>query len=428
MIIENLLLNSGFETNSNWRLTAGAAYASNNAYEGSRCLSFLSQGTSATQYCHQSVRVVRGKNYVLSFYAKRIGNMRVWMSAGYMISQTEQRHFYDVNLSLTDTYQKFTLPFTMPLDAYSDIVEIGIMGGYGPSASDAAWVDKAELVGEAPLPDPSKCFADVECNFSGLKIRSAQVIDESNVLGYWPNGRLAVVETIPGNELWMRCKWKNSDAFVSKAFLRNIRPMPSEITYYDLLTSIADKELTVTHALKFYGPNLANPNDVDWCHYFADWFTGHWCWEYVTIPDVSNCRDGVIRFLQDGKFVFVNGWHKQDVKRHTSQTSQYMDGENLNSFEASYVPQLGDYVYLRKSPGETGYVQTETSYHVGVVTNVTRYGTGYKVTAIEGNVTGNYANNSVQYITYTPDPEHTNNIGGRFHHNILGFAYASGLG
>lgn len=428
MAIENLLINSGFESNDSWRLNLGAAIVNNNAYEGSRCLAFLSKGTSATQYCHQSVRVVRGKSYVLSFYAKHTGNMRVWMSAGYMISATEQRHFYDVNLILTNIYKKFTLQFTMPSNAYSDIVEIGIMGGYGPNTGDAAWVDKAELVGESPLPEPTMCFADVECNTSGLKIRSARVNNESNVLGYWPKGRLAVVETIPGDDQWMRCKWKNSDAFVNKSFLRNIRPIPSQLERHELLASIANNELTVIHALKFYGPNLSNPNNVNWCHYFADWFAGHWCWNAVTIPDESNCRDGVIRFLQYGSFIFVNQWHKQEVKRHAPQTSQYMDEENLDSFETNYRPRLGDYVYFRKTPTETEYAQTETSYHVGIVTDVTSYGSGYKVTAIEGNVTQNYASDSVQYVTYIPDPEHPNNTGGRFHHKILGFAPPGGLG
>lgn len=83
---------------------------------------------------------------------------------------------------------------------------------------------------------------------------------------------------------------------------------------------------------------------------------------------------------------------------------------------------------LEKVPGESGDLQTETAYHVGVVTDVASYGTGYTVTATERNVTPNCASDSVQYVTYIPDPDSPNNTGGRFYQKILGFGYASGLG
>lgn len=432
MAIENLLINSGFESNDSWRLNLGASIVNNNAYEGSRCLAFLSKGTSATQYCHQSVRVVRGKSYVLSFYAKHTGNMRVWMSVGYMISATEQRHVYDINLHLTSTYQKYNLPFVMPMDTYSDTVEIGIMGGYGPNTGDAAWVDKAEFIGERPISEADgniqigrPYYADVVCTSDGLKVRE-EPNPNSGVIGYWPNGRLAVIEAIPGNDTWVRCHWKNSTAYVMKKYLKNYRDAYQK-SWSELVVDVANQELGVTnHALKYYGPNYTD-KFYNWCHYFSDWLVGHCIWQWATIPEVDNCKSGVIHFLDKKLFIFANAWHKAEVYDHCTETKQHMNSRELKNYEIAHIPDCGDYVYFRKNfYDDEGYDNTETSYHVGVIVGVERIGQGYKLYIAQGNTNGTYNSSSYKILSYSPTPkaEKPDLYNERFHPKILGFGLA----
>ena len=269
----------------------------------------------------------------------------------------------------------------------------------------------------------NRYFANVVVNSAGLKVRPTPGTS-GDPIGYWPNGRLAVIEPIQGDNDWVKCKWKNSYGYVQKSYLDDFQ-LIENLTYTQFLTNVGTNEEQVSYQNKFYGPDLT---EADWCQYFASWMVPHCFWYSMNVPTASSCRDGVIHFLDAGIFLFVNAWHKNDVYTNTTQTSQSMSSGSLTALEQVFTGQEGNFVYFRRCSDHADYSSSETAYHVGVVTAVESVSTGIRITAVEGNQTDGNNTDCVRFKTYDPTPSTNPDPNGLFHRDILGFGYPLGIG
>lgn len=376
----------------------------------------------------QAVMLKVGKEYTIELYAKRKSNVDVWLdvhsSAGRQGSPSMLSRLPDGG-----GYTKISYTFTAKGSSNIEKHTIRILAG---SAGGEAWFDSVRMMGEEVEDDGNNLVpgvsyvADVECSSAGLKLRK-NPSSGSEIIGYWPNGRLGVVEAVSTTNEWLLCNWKETKAYVMKKYLKNFRD--PNWSQQDLLKAVAAQEVNVAHDLKYYAPDL-DDKFYNWCHYYADWLIGHIAWEWATIPNTDNCKDGVIYFLQNGLFYFVNAWHKADVYANCSETKKYMTSGELSSMDRAFMPEYGDFAYFRMSKDDKNYVKTETSYHVGIVTDVERINNGYRVTIAQGNTNGTYNNESCKILTYDPTPNSDNPdlYNDHFNSKLLGFGIGLGRG
>lgn len=432
MSMVNILKNPSFESGlANW--ATHCTYSGNliqpvsSGGKKGACIKLTVPPEKGQSFVQQVVKLAPGI-HTAKFFAKRTsGNVDVWISVRI---GDQWQHSASFIPKLSTSYTELSYSFTVNGSGKQDVYIRFIAG----SAEGVAWFDETSLMvneedveDENPLELGVRYYADVSVSSDGLRVRS-QPKANGSVLGYWPNGRLAVIEAIEGNKDWVICRWRAQTAYVSKAYLKNFRTIPNIWDVANILNNVGTNEkLADSHAIKFYGPNNAEQPNA-WCHYFADWIAGHCLWEHILIPCQINCREGVISFLDEDLFVFVNAWHKNDVFSNASTTKNHMSSGALDSLEQKYDPSAGDYIYFRKCPGDTGYSASETSYHVGVVVSSSHVDGGIRVTAIEGNTSGSGTINGVGFKTYDPTPGTGQGEGGRYHKNILGFGNANGLG
>lgn len=394
-------------------------WISSGGISGSACIELAVPAQLGQSYIYQSVQLLPG-TYTAKIHAKKIsGNADVW------IQVYAGEWFYSPSLRSQineDSYTEISFQFTINV---SCLVQIRYIAG---SAEGVVRFDGAVLMaGVNDLTPGTMYYANVHVGSSGLRVRSLPSAN-GQTLGYWPNGRKAVVTGITGSNEWVECRWHDHIAYVARSYLTNVVQISNIYNYGEILNVVGAAEKTTgTHNVKYYATGYDSGSL--WCHLFADWIVGHCIWDSSYLPNVANCRQGVISFLQEDMFVFVNSWHKNDVWENCAATSEWMDSAVMSSFESSYVPSAGDYVYFRKYTGQCGYTPTETSYHVGVVVACTASTDGCTVTVVEGNSSGENVQNGVGIITYLPDASSTGPAsGGRFHPNILGFGFACGLG
>lgn len=431
MSMVNILKNPSFEDGvANW--ATHCTYAGNSIEpmssggKNGACIKLTVPPEKGQSFVQQVVKLVPG-THTVRFFAKRTsGNVDVWIAVRIDNKWQFSESFIP---KLSSSYTELSFTFTVSGSSKRDVYIQFIAG----SAEGVAWFDETSLlVDEKDIEDDQldlgvRYFADVVVNGAGLTVRSQPSTNSASV-GSWPNGRLAVVEAIAGNNEWVTCRWLNKIAYVSKAYLKNYRAIPNIWDVANILNQVGTAEQLVTsREIKFYGPNYKDQPD-DWCHYFADWIAGHCLWEHAFIPEEPNCRDGVIKFLDEELFGFVNAWHKNEVFTNTDETKNHMSSGTLDSLEQRYSPSAGDYIYFRKCPGDSKYSARETSYHVGVVVSYENVDGGIRVTAIEGNTSGDGTVNGVGFKTYDPTPGIGAGEGGRYHKNILGFGFANGLG
>lgn len=431
MSMVNILKNPGFESGiTNW--STHCTYPGNRIEpmstggKNGACIKLTVPPEKGQSFVAQTVELEPG-TYTAKFFAKRTsGNVDVWIAVCIDYEWQFSESFIP---KLSTSYTELSFTFTVSGSGKRD-VHIQFIAG---SAEGVAWFDETSLlVDEEDIEDNAldlgvRYFADVVVNSAGLSVRS-QPSTNGSLVGLWPNGRLAVVEAIAGNNEWVTCRWINEVAYVSKAYLQNFRAISNIWDVANILNQVGTAEKLVGNRNLNYYIYLNLSSSVDWCHYFADWIAGHCLWEHAFIPEDSNCREGVIKFLDEDLFGFVNAFHKNDVFTNTNNTKNHMTSGTLDSLEQRYYPSAGDYVYFRKCPGDSGYSAAETSYHVGVVVSSTSVEGGIRVTAIEGNTSGSGTVNGVGFKTYDPTPGTGAGEGGRYHKNILGFGFANGVG
>ncbi len=416
----NHIVNGTFENADAWQFVSPANIVtdSTNAKEGTRCLKLPYRSAAGMQYAYQSVNLVPSKEYILSFFAKRSGRLDVW--AGYSYTDVngvnQMVHGPSLLSQMPDNggYRRQEYRFTVPSTASSNYC-VYIHGGNNPSdIGVSAYVDDVVLVradgsgsgGGGSQPSDDYMYADVVVGSAGLKVRPTPSTAEPPI-GYHPNGRLAVVKDF-GDTDWYKCRWQDKEGYVLKSFLSNLRLGSQD--NLQILLDVASQEMQANHNgdIKFYYKDGMNPETTAWCHYFADWITAHCLWPDGTsqlFPYTSNCKNGVIYFLDHGAFHFVNATYKSKIWTQASDMYRHMDQPGLRNDEANYVPSIGDYVYFYNTEEPT-----ETSAHVGIVIGVDSAGTS--ITTIEGNTDGEGVNTH----PFAPD-----SVDCRFNTKILGF-------
>lgn len=413
----NHIVNGKFENTDAWQFVSPASIVTDgtNAMEGTRCLRLPYRSAAGMQYAYQSVNLVPSKEYILSFYAKRSGRLDVWAGYSYTdINGSYQRvHGPSLLSQMPDNggYRRQEYRFTVPSTASSNYC-VYIHGGNNPSdVGVSAYVDDVVLVradgsggsGGGSQGSDDFLYADVVVNSDGLKVRPTPSTAESPI-GYHPNGRLIVLKDI-GDTDWYKCRWQDQEGYVSASFLNNLRLGSQENP--QILLDVANQEMQADHNgnIKFYYQDGMD-SDTEWCHYFADWITAHCLWPDGTtglLPRKSNCKDGVIYFLDHDAFYFVNATYKSQIWAQAPDMDDHMDQPGLRNDEANYVPSIGDYVYFHAE-------LPETSAHVGIV--IGRDSARTTITTIEGNTDGD----GVNMHTFAPDSENC-----RFNTKILGF-------
>ena len=322
---QNLVSNSSFETNEAWRLTYGSAYANNNAKEGNRCLAFAFNGTGGTQYCHQLVTVSRNKQYALTFYAKRTGNVNVWMSVGYRNQDNELRHFYTGNLPISSTYTKQSLSFILPITAYINTVEIGIMGGANSNDTGTAWVDCVEILDDG-TPEIFVPGMMAKVTVDSTWVRSGPSTSQPYIGELYNRNMCVVAEDVGA---WIKIRWgktwEHQYAYIAKSNLapiNNIAPQPLVYILNTALSFAQYGEDPISRPI--LGGNIGLGGN--WCQLFMYWLcgiaglglSGNFPHHTLTL-----CKDAISFFREKGVY--------HDL-----------------SLEPNFTPQTGDWIYFKK--------------------------------------------------------------------------------
>lgn len=197
----------------------------------------------------------------------------------------------------------------------------------------------------------------------------------------WPMNRLVLVKpcSVDG---WYETLYRGEPAYVMAEFIKLLdEAVPDSIVERMLFMAEPEKGRSKSIYFNGYGGK--------WCHRFADWLAMNAGMPKETIPNTSNCGKGIVWFVanqnSDG-FYFKNDENKRRMIRAYSA----LDGlpYELTAEELAYVPQPGDYVYLR---WKNAAVRVNVS-HVGVVAVVT----SEHITTWEGN-----SNKEVAQRTYS---------------------------
>ena len=365
-------------------------------------------------YICQRVNLLPG-NYEVSFMAKKVsGNADVWIGVNVNGGFKYSPSFLP---KMSTKYTNLSYAFSVGGNNRTTVT-IYLNAGSIPGVVD---FDNVSLLAEDEndMLLNTLYYADVNVNSEGVKVRAK--IPNGTILGHWQKGRRAVIERVKDNDEWVRCRWKNKYAYVQKSFLTNIRRVP-DTDYEAILKDVMEDEMekAASHAIKYYYKNEKYTDQ--WCHMFADWLAGHCAWESgAYIPTVSGCKQGVKNFLENNRFKFVNSQHKAEIYNNVSDIKQFMDGESLDPYEESFVPEIGDYIYLRKCNGDKGYKSNLTSYHVGIVKEVKVENGGVSIVAMEGNTDAEGNIDGVGYVPYIYKNEGNEKQGRRYQKNILGF-------
>lgn len=401
----NLIKNNGFENGFNsWIPLPTEAenqitLESSDIHTGTRCAK-LSTTKAGQCRLHQTIEVMGGKAYTLSFWAKRTGLIDVWVmysiNGGAYIPLPSRRD--EVTAIYQKIYQEIPVSGTGVVN-----LTIAIIAG---SMAGTAWVDDVELWGEPTESDDNDdtmaeaelLYADV-CK-SEVRIRK-EMSTSSDVLGYWPKGRLGIVKKTTDPN-WYECRIRTTKAsgnqdydymtgYIKTDCLENFRAaaypyIPSD-NYDDTerLVDVAEQEKSAQTSKKpmYYKKNIGT--ESAWCHFFADWLVAHCYWGDVAflrtrIPFADNCGQGVQFFLREGEFYFVDSDEKKRIFENLPEYEGLVTSGELTSAETAFFPSEGDYVYFKK---KESHPEDNVSSHVAIV-----IGRNYKqsITIAEGNV------------------------------------------
>ena len=148
----NLVENSSFENDLNsWKHHQTEAenlieIDNTNAYDGTKCAK-LSTTKAGQCRLQQTLKLIGGKTYTLSFYAKRTDTIDVWVSyfpnGGSWVSCPSRRN------EITGTYQRIDQEICVNAAGVIDVV-IAIIAGSKPGI---AWIDNITLMEDQRIAD-----------------------------------------------------------------------------------------------------------------------------------------------------------------------------------------------------------------------------------------------------------------------------------
>ena len=396
MITINLISNPKFETGlADWSkkssnsATTVVAQA-DGGIDNSRCVKISVPASGTQNGIRQSMTLSPG-TYTISFHAKKIsGNADLRVKIDFGEYSFTSNSFASV---LEFEYTKVNYTFTLP-GPYREWMEVSLLAG---GNEGIILLDDVMLM--VPLRESCELkYATVNLTTDlqgGLKVRAA-MLDNAEVIGYWPHGRRALVLATEEAD-WYECRYRGNIGYVKAEYLTNFETaldadeFDSYYTTPNRLEEIAEYEInasTYAHP-KFYSKNASAQQE--WCHMFVDWVSGHNCWAYGAaqqFPYEANCRDGVRWFLENADFFFVDAEYKAKV-RGFSDFSNLISSNELTTEELNERVLEGDYVYFASSNS------SEVARHVALAIswNAT------SITIVEGNISDSNAPNDVRIRT-----------------------------
>lgn len=316
----NHIVNGKFETAEAWQFVSPSSIVNDslNAKEGTRCLRLPYKSTPGMQYAYQNVNLVPGKEYILSFYAKRSGRMDVWGGYSYTdINDSYQRVYGPSLLSqMPDNsgYRRQQYRFTVPTTASSNFC-IYIHGGNDPiDVGVSAYVDDVVLVRTDGVSSGGGGSGSNELALQSALICARQTrirsscdnSSDTNVIHRFEDNTPIAIRQLSDTSDWYRT-YVGQDPLVKAYVMANC---------VDSLDSL-DAATRISNIANFYiNKSKVNLNLADkWCQSFANvcvaqagladqnpWVNNSNAaevWEDTTLPKVTEPRKGGLVFTRN---------------------------------------------------------------------------------------------------------------------------------
>lgn len=367
---DNQLLNGNFEENENWILTGNAVYSSASPYEGVKCLCYPINTSTNRQSACQSLRIVRGKPYTLSFMAKRMGTKDLWASITYCDSSGLWTSL-NMGSLLERTCEAYTLQtytFTINENASLDTINVYLNAGDYTGGTAEAYIDDVQLRGETPSAFIPGHYVQTKAN---ARLYNSTNIDNEINYGAFPAGAKFILDGFDkyGETNLLRLKFGNKYGQTIIAYAKE-----SSCTATETMSQSQAKQRAISIALSLIGVKEGNLGlGGAYCQNFLYWLCGA-----TGIPPISMP-------YPDPDVIEPNYELCGPTRAWFMQQNRYYP-RNIENPSETRLPQPGDFVYYA---GES----EEQSSHVGLVIESNEsMGTYF---AIEGDV----ENNEVRSVT-----------------------------
>lgn len=376
----NLIANGNFSdgdlhwTKGYWYAGNTVTWRSSGGQEGGCMeLSVPSVGDPGQSSIAQNVLLQGGTTYTLTFYAKRTGNVDVWVEV-YTPSGTLFSSSFIPNLTSGGTYTKLSYTFTAG-GTTGQSVNTGIRLIAG-SAGGTAWFDTVEILGDREF--MSNRYVETVGNARIYK--TPDPTSEDNY-GAFPNGAKFVYDGIVDG--MVAVVFGNTYGMPISAYIPMEKCQPSDALVED---SVEGRMVTIANSLVgVYGANLGLAGD--YCESFVHWLAGAAALSHNVYCDSETCGHAVKYYTENGLY---------DVRTGPS----------------AFPMQPGDIAYYDVQNYGTDQVTAE---HTGFVVGIS----GNNYIAVEGNA-GETAPNGQQRVAVVIGDRSTgtNTTHGRILHGV----------
>lgn len=342
-------------------------------------LKVRSAGDPGQSSIAQSVMLKVGQQYILTFYAKRNGNVDIWAEAS-SNSSTQFSSSFKSAVVNGGGYTKVSFPFTARGNGSTVETSIRLIAG---SAGGTVWIDRVEMLGD-PVDVPGTGGFDanryVETTEKTVLFKRPDPTDNDNYLVF-PVGAKFVLQGIVDNMVAVAFGTKTGGTIT--AYIRKSKCKSSD-TYLEEYPEM--RMATIARSLVgVYGSQLGLGGN--YCENFIHWLAGACCLSNDVYCGSELCGPAVKHYVDEGLY---------DVRNSSSGLSM----------------QQGDIVYYDVA----GYgTNTITAAHTGYVVATS----GNTYTAIEGNAGEATANGQQRVALVTGNRfTGTNDTHGRILHGV----------
>lgn len=291
----NLIANGNFSdgdlhwTKGYWYAGNTVTWRSSGGQEGGCMeLSVPSVGDPGQSSIAQSVLLQGGTTYTLTFYAKRTGNVDVWVEV-YTPSGTLFSPSFIPNLTSGGTYTKLSYTFTAG-GTTGQSVNTGIRLIAG-SAGGTAWFDTVEILGDREF--MSNRYVETVGNARIYK--TPDPTSEDNY-GAFPNGAKFVYDGIVDG--MVAVVFGNTYGMPISAYIPMEKCQPSDALVED---SVEGRMVTIANSLVgVYGANLGLAGD--YCESFVHWLAGAAALSHNVYCDSETCGHAVKYYTENGLY------------------------------------------------------------------------------------------------------------------------------
>lgn len=291
----NLIANGNFSdgdlhwTKGYWYAGNTVTWHSSGGQEGGCMeLSVPSVGAPGQSSIAQNVLLKGGTTYTLTFYAKRTGNVDVWVEV-YTPSGTLFSPSFIPNLTSGGTYTKLSYTFTAG-GTTGQSVNTGIRLIAG-SAGGTAWFDTVEILGDREF--MSNRYVETVGN---ARIYKTPDPNSDDNYGAFPNGAKFIYDGIVDG--MVAVVFGNTYGMPISAYIPMEKCQPSDAL---VETYIENRMVTIASSLVgVYGANLGlNGN---YCESFVHWLAGAAALSHNVYCDSETCGHAVKYYTENGLY------------------------------------------------------------------------------------------------------------------------------